>query len=106
MRAAATAPPCHACEAPATMRCQRCGVLSCVLHLRSVFAWHGRGGSNEWRCAKCVAVARATMRWTIAAVVVLGGVALFVFFSVLRRVEAIKVAPLSPPDNAIPLPPK
>lgn len=106
MRAAATVPACHACEAPATSRCQRCGVLSCVSHLRSVFAWYGQGGSNELRCAKCVAVARAAMRWSIAAVVVVGGVVLLLYFSVLRRVQAIQVAPLPPPDSALPLSPK
>jgi hypothetical protein len=44
------APSCHACAAPATTKCQRCGTLACVAHIDPIRV-HMR--SYELRCKKC-----------------------------------------------------
>lgn len=48
-----TSPQCYACTATATTRCQACGALSCVQHVRSIYVSRGKGGSHELRCEKC-----------------------------------------------------
>lgn len=106
MRAAAPVPSCHACEAPATTRCQRCGVLSCALHLRSIYVHHGRGGAYELRCATCFSSAEAAKSRNLVLGVVLVVVMLVVVCSILmserKRAEEASDRPLP----TYPLPPK
>jgi hypothetical protein len=70
-RAAAPAPPaqtappawggpkCYACPNPATTRCQCCGLMSCAVHVESIYVSHGRGGAYELRCSSCYESAEA-----------------------------------------------
>jgi hypothetical protein len=46
-------PACHACANLATVRCQRCGKLCCVLHQFPIFVHRRKGGATEIRCAPC-----------------------------------------------------
>jgi len=55
-------PPCYACPAPATTRCQSCGALSCAQHVDPIFVSHGKGGANELRCSSCY---RSAAAWAI-----------------------------------------
>jgi len=71
-----TGPRCYSCSASATTKCQSCGVLSCALHLESIFVSHGRGGAYELRCESCHSSA---MTWKIVGWV-LGGIVLIIFF--------------------------
>jgi len=72
--AAPTGPPCYACSAQATTRCQSCGALSCAQHLQSIYVTHGRGGAYELRCQSCYSSAQA---WRIFGWVV-GGILLII----------------------------
>lgn len=64
-------PTCYACSATATTRCQKCGALSCAVHLQSIYVPHGEGGAYELRCESCYASAESwkTFRWVIAGVI-------------------------------------
>jgi hypothetical protein len=69
--APATGPPCYACSAAATTRCQRCGALSCAQHLQSIYVSHGQGGAYELRCESCYSSAAIwkVVGWVLAGVV-------------------------------------
>ena len=75
-------PTCYACSAPATTRCQKCGALSCALHLQNIYVYHGEGGANELRCQSCYASAEGwrVIRWVI--VVIFLFIVLIIFLSV------------------------
>jgi hypothetical protein len=82
---AAAEPKCYACQAPATTRCQCCGILSCVRHLESIYVPHGEGGAYELRCESCYSSAetRKAIGRVIAVVVVL--VILMIFIAFVTR---------------------
>jgi hypothetical protein len=82
MRAAshtAAGPKCYACSATATTRCQRCGEMSCVQHVQSIFVPHGNSGSYELRCPRCYESAQfwRAFRWVIV------GIFLFILLMVV-----------------------
>lgn len=63
---AAAGPPCYACSATATTRCQSCGAFSCARHLDSIYVSHGKGGGYELRCESCYSSA---MIWKAVGIV-------------------------------------
>lgn len=59
-------PPCYACSATATTRCQSCGMLSCAQHLQNI--------SYELRCGSCYsnAIDSKVIGFVFGAVVLIG----------------------------------
>jgi hypothetical protein len=57
-------PKCYACSATATTKCQRCGALSCVEHLKNIYANRGW----QLRCGSCYSLGMA--RKTIGLVII------------------------------------
>jgi hypothetical protein len=106
MRAAAVVPHCHACEVPATTRCQGCGTLSCAQHLQRIYVWHGKGGANELRCATCFASAEASKRWGVVLGVIVVIVLLISLFSISMSEKKRKEEAPDRPWPTYPLPPK
>lgn len=94
--AVGSGPPCHACEAPATTRCSRCGTPCCVEHLAAA-AVGGRWGSEvALRCADCAGVAERIRRLRVVLTVVVGIVLLSVILSRRSR------SPVSPAPGDVP----
>src|SRR5262245_17678342 len=75
-------PRCYACSATATTRCQRCGALSCAVHLNSIYVSHGQGGAYELRCESCYSSA---MTWKVVSFVIFGVVAIVVLAILANR---------------------
>ena len=63
-------PKCYACALRATTRCQKCGALSCAVHLQPIYVSHGEGGANELRCVSCYSSAQASNTYVWVGVVV------------------------------------
>jgi len=72
-------PTCYACSGLATTKCQRCGTLSCALHLDNIYVSYGRGGAHELRCSDCYSSA-VTFKivGVVVGVVIVVGVLIFV----------------------------
>lgn len=81
--AEAAGPSCYACAATATTRCQKCGRLSCAVHLQPIYVPHGQGGANELRCDECYQSAQnwKVVGWVIAAIII--GIGMLIFMGVM-----------------------
>lgn len=77
-------PKCYSCSAAATTKCQRCGRLSCALHLDSIFVSYGKGGAHELRCSDCYSMAM-TFKIIGIVVAVIVGIGMLIFFMTKLR---------------------
>lgn len=77
-----TGPRCYACSAAATTRCQRCGALSCAVHLNSIYVSHGQGGAYELRCESCYSSA---MAWKVVGFIIIGVAAIIMLAMFANR---------------------
>lgn len=72
-------PKCYSCSAAATTKCQRCGTLSCPIHLDSIYVSYGKGGAHELRCSECYSSAM-TFKIIGLVVAVIFAIGFFIFF--------------------------
>jgi len=75
-------PTCYSCSAAATTRCQRCGALSCAMHLQNIYVSHGRGGAYELRCKSCYASAQA---WQVFGFIVMAIIIIIILTVFIAR---------------------
>gem|GEM_PF-6163057 len=79
----ATIPSCYACSLEATTLCQRCGIPSCVRHLKSGYMYIPRTTKTQVaiQCAPCTKKFRSLRRWFgIVVITTILGFALVVYF--------------------------
>jgi hypothetical protein len=72
-----TGPTCYKCQSLATTRCQSCGAVSCIQHLRSVHFWGE--ARHELRCESCQESAMARKVALVILQVLIVILALFFF---------------------------